>query len=48
MTGNMVKPFIDPVTHDKIRFVPNDLDRLETGKSSTLKVRSVGFEAFSK
>ena len=35
--GNMVKPFVDPATHKKIRFLPNDLDRLRAGRASNLQ-----------
>ena len=35
--GNMVKPFVDPATHKKIRFLPNDLDRLLAGRTSNLQ-----------
>ena len=33
----MVKPFVDPATHKKIRFLPNDLDRLRSGQASNLQ-----------
>ena len=33
----MVKPFVDPATHKKIRFLPNDLDRLRAGRASNLQ-----------